>query len=64
VQCDVAAAVNLPLAGTLRPEPALCRAVERGEAPAAGGTGPLADLCRRLIRALVRTDAAVAGGAA
>jgi secretion/DNA translocation related CpaE-like protein len=51
---DVAAALGLPLAGSLRPEPALCQALERGEAPAAGGKGPLADLCRRLIDELVR----------
>jgi secretion/DNA translocation related CpaE-like protein len=55
---EVAAALSLPLAGTLRPEPALCRALERGEAPAAGGKGPLADLCRRLIGELVPTEVA------
>jgi secretion/DNA translocation related CpaE-like protein len=55
---EVAEALSLPLAGTLRPEPALCRALERGEAPAAGGKGPLADLCRRLVGELVRTEVA------
>jgi secretion/DNA translocation related CpaE-like protein len=55
---EVAAALSLPLAGSLRPEPALCRALERGEAPAAGGSGPLADLCRRLIGELMRTEVA------
>jgi hypothetical protein len=46
---EVARALGLPLAGTLRPEPALCQALERGEAPAADGRGPLAELCKRLI---------------
>ena len=46
---EVARALGLPLAGSLRPEPALCQALERGEAPAAAGRGPLAELCRRLI---------------
>ncbi|RZU51572.1 secretion/DNA translocation related CpaE-like protein [Krasilnikovia cinnamomea] len=50
---EVASALGLPLAGTLRPEPRLCQALERGEAPAADGRGPLADLCRRLIDDLV-----------
>ena len=51
---EVAAALGLPLAGSLRPEPGMCQALERGEAPAAGGKGPLAELCRRLIEELVR----------
>lgn len=46
---EVARALGLPLAGALRPEPALCQALERGEAPAADGRGPLAELCQRLI---------------
>ncbi len=46
---DVAKALNLPLAGSLRPEPAMCQALERGEAPTASGTGPLAELCKRII---------------
>jgi secretion/DNA translocation related CpaE-like protein len=49
---DIASALGLPLAGTLRPEPAMCQALERGEAPASGGKGPLAALCRRLITEL------------
>ena len=36
---EVARALGLPLAGTLRPEPGLCRGLERGEAPAAAGQG-------------------------
>jgi secretion/DNA translocation related CpaE-like protein len=58
---EVARALGLPLAGTLRPEPGLCRGLERGEAPAASGRGPLAELCQRVIADL--TDA-IAGAAA
>jgi hypothetical protein len=50
---DVARALKLPLAGTLRPEPAMCQALEHGTPPAADGKGPLADLCRRLVEELV-----------
>ncbi|MBQ0979073.1 septum site-determining protein Ssd [Micromonospora sp. M61] len=46
---EVARALGLPLAGTLRPEPGLCRGLERGEAPAAAGKGPLAVLCQRIV---------------
>ncbi|MEH1055973.1 septum site-determining protein Ssd [Micromonospora sp. CPCC 206171] len=49
---EVARALGLPLAGTLRPEPALCRGLERGEAPAGAGRGPLAALCRRIVSEL------------
>ena len=59
---EVARALGLPLAGSLRPEPALCAALERGEAPTANGRGPLADLCRRLIDDL--TSGSRAGAAA
>ena len=55
---EVAAALSLPLAGTLRPEPGMCQSLERGEAPAAGGKGPLAELCRQLIEDLVRQEPA------
>ncbi|GIE98259.1 septum site-determining protein Ssd [Paractinoplanes rishiriensis] len=51
---EVASALGLPLIGSLRPEPAMCHALERGEAPANAGKGPLAELCRRLIGDLVR----------
>ncbi|GIF19856.1 secretion/DNA translocation related CpaE-like protein [Actinoplanes tereljensis] len=57
---DIAAALRLPLAGALRPEPAMCQAVERGAPPASTGKGPLAELCRRLIRDLMRERRAVA----
>ncbi|MBB5871312.1 secretion/DNA translocation related CpaE-like protein [Allocatelliglobosispora scoriae] len=49
---EVAKAVGLPLAGVLRPEPGLDAALERGEAPAASGRGPLAELCTRLLKEL------------
>jgi secretion/DNA translocation related CpaE-like protein len=57
---EVARALGLPLAGSLRPEAALCQALERGEAPAAGGRGPLAVLCRRLIQELTSGNRAEA----
>ena len=56
---EVAAALHLPLAGTLRPEPAMCQELERGRPPAGDGKGPLADLCRQLIEDLVREQVAV-----
>jgi len=46
---DVSEALGLPLAGTLRPEPGLAAALERGEAPARRGRGPLARLCAALL---------------
>jgi secretion/DNA translocation related CpaE-like protein len=50
---EVIHALGLPLAGTLRPEPGLAAALERGEAPAHSGRGPLAALCQRLVSELV-----------
>lgn len=49
---ELARTLGLPLAGTVRLEPALGRGLERGEAPAADGRGPLAALCQRLINEL------------
>jgi secretion/DNA translocation related CpaE-like protein len=46
---DVASALGLPLAGMLRPEPGLARGLERGQAPARDGRGPLATLCQHLL---------------
>ncbi|MGY0231301.1 septum site-determining protein Ssd [Longispora urticae] len=46
---EIARALGLPLAGSLRSEPGLVTALERGSAPAHTGKGPLADLCRRLL---------------
>ncbi len=48
---DVAAALALPLAGWLHPEPNLDAALECGEAPASSGQGPLAEFCARLLAA-------------
>jgi secretion/DNA translocation related CpaE-like protein len=53
---EVVHALGLPLAGTLRPEPGLAAALERGEAPAQTGRGPLAALCQRLLKELVEHD--------
>ncbi len=46
---EIAQALGLPLAGSLRPAPAMGEALARGEAPAAAGRGPLAELCKRVI---------------
>jgi secretion/DNA translocation related CpaE-like protein len=46
---EIAATLQLPLAGQLRPEPRLASALERGEPPGATGRGPLAALCKHLI---------------
>ena len=46
---EIARALGLPLVGTLRPEPGLCRSLERGEAPTASGRGSLAALCQRIV---------------
>lgn len=46
---DVAEALALPLAATVRAEPGLAAALERGEAPAGRGRGPLADACRQIL---------------
>ena len=53
---EVASALGLPLIGSLRPEPAMCQALERGEPPGTAGKGPLAELCRRLLGDLVRDE--------
>ena len=46
---EIARALDLPVAGTMRSEPGLSRALERGIPPAGTGRGPLAVLCRRLL---------------
>ncbi|MEU7904189.1 septum site-determining protein Ssd [Actinoplanes sp. NPDC049118] len=53
---EVARSIGLPLAGSLRPEAAVCRALEKGDAPAADGRGPLAELCKRLLRQLTTDE--------
>ena len=57
---EVAKVLGLPLAGSLRPEPAMCQALERGQAPTASGAGPLAELCKRIITDLASGRAAEA----
>jgi hypothetical protein len=49
---EIARALDLPLVGTMRSEPGLSRALERGLPPAGTGRGPLAVLCRRLLDGL------------
>jgi hypothetical protein len=46
---EVAAALGLPLAGFLKPEPHLEVTLERGEPPGSRGRGPLTSLCSALI---------------
>jgi len=45
---EIADRLDVPLAGALRPEPRLARALERGQAPASW-PGPLASLCDELL---------------
>ena len=49
---DVAHALGLPLAGYLKAESNLGARLERGEAPAGQGRGPLAGFCRELLASL------------
>ncbi|BCJ26419.1 septum formation initiator [Actinocatenispora sera] len=49
---DVGAALGLPVAGVLRPEPDLAAALERGDPPTGSGRGPLAELCGQLVAEL------------
>ena len=51
---EIARALGLPLAGSVRAEPALARALERGDAPAGTGKGSLAGLCERILAQLDR----------
>ena len=53
---DVAHALGLPSAGYLKAEPGLGAALERGEAPAGQGRGPLAKFCRELLASLPFSD--------
>ncbi|MFC3382820.1 septum site-determining protein Ssd [Couchioplanes azureus] len=54
---EIARSLGLPLAGSLRPEQAVCEGMEQGEPPGADGLGPLAELCRRLIADLTASGA-------
>jgi secretion/DNA translocation related CpaE-like protein len=49
---ELARILGLPLAGTLKAEPGLAAALERGEAPAGTGRGPLASLAKELLARL------------
>jgi secretion/DNA translocation related CpaE-like protein len=49
---DVAAALGVPLAASLKAEPDLAAALERGEAPAGRGHGPLAQFCLQFLTSL------------
>jgi secretion/DNA translocation related CpaE-like protein len=53
---DVATALGLPLAGHLKAEPGIGASLERGEAPAGQGRGPLAKFCRELLATLSFPD--------
>lgn len=52
----VAAALALPLAGWLRPEPGLATGFERGEPPGWRSRGPLARFCSRFLAGLDRPE--------
>ena len=55
---EVGRVLGLPLAGTLRPEPGLAAALERGRPPARSGRGPLAAFCAEFIDSLLPNRAA------
>jgi secretion/DNA translocation related CpaE-like protein len=61
---EIAKALDLPMAGVLKPEPGLSRALDRGSPPAGNGRGPLAALCRRLIGEIPGGDSLTAGALA
>ncbi|WP_244945611.1 septum site-determining protein Ssd [Couchioplanes caeruleus] len=54
---EIARSLGLPLAGSLRPEQAVCEGLEQGEPPAVDGHGPLAELCQRIIADLTSAGA-------
>ncbi len=45
----LASSLGLPLSGSMRAEPGLAEALERGEPPARRGRGPLAKFCARFL---------------
>lgn len=57
---EISSSLNLPVAGTLRPELGLPATLEGGLPPTASGRGPLAVLCRRLVDELCAPAEAVA----
>ena len=50
---EIARTLALPLAAELRPEPGLAVDLDRGEAPARRGRGPLAETCSELLADLL-----------
>lgn len=54
----VAQSLGLPLAGTVRTENGLAQAMDRGEPPARGGRGSLAEFCTAYLRSLPTSEAA------
>ncbi len=54
---DIADALALPLAGSMRAEPQLAATLERGDPPGARTRGPLARLCDRLVASLLESPA-------
>lgn len=53
---DIAKAIRLPLAGSLRPEPGLGADLEHGRAPGSKVRGPLARLTAQLVRRVVNEE--------
>ncbi len=50
---ELSRVLGLPLAGVLRPEPGIDRALERGEVPGSRARGPLRALCTALLEDLL-----------
>ncbi len=61
---DIADALGLPLAGSMKPEPRLAAALERGETPGARPRGPLARLADELVGQVSRVGPLDPGRAA
>lgn len=55
---EISRALGLPVAGSVRTEPAIARGLEQAQPPAADGRGPLASLCTRMVGGWVRPRAA------
>jgi secretion/DNA translocation related CpaE-like protein len=54
---EISRALGLPVAGSVRTELAIARGLEQAQPPAAGGQGPLASLCTRMVNGWVRPKA-------
>ena len=55
---EIADALGLPLAGSMRAEPRLAASLERGEPPGAKARSPLSRLSDRLVAALLTSGGA------